>query len=340
LLLLVATIAFVAYRIVSRSGMFASISPHHSGTCRTVRGVTGAEDVTIDPESMTAYLSATDRRAAMSGKPQRGEIYALDLARADAVPVPLTGGAPAEFQPHGISLWRGAGGKRLFVINHTAGGHEVLIYTVGAAGLTLAETVRYPELSSPNDLVAVGPRQFYASNDRGYPQEGFMSTMEAYLGLPASSVSFFDGGRGQLALEGLVYANGVNAAAGGARIYVAECLRRQVGVYDRDPGTGALSRRKTIALGSCPDNIEVDEKGKLWIAAHPKLFDLIAHRDDATKLAPSQILRVDPDSGAVEEVFLDAGAAIAAASTGAVAGDHMVIGTIFDDEVLVCDRPS
>jgi len=109
-------------------------------------------------------------------------------------------------------------------------------------------------------------------------------------------------------------------------------------VFDRDPASGALSERDTIPLDSCPDNIEVDESGALWIGAHPKIFDLQAHMKDATKLAPAQILRIDPQTRTVEEVYLDDGSAISGASVASVAGNRMVIGPIFDDKVLVCDR--
>jgi arylesterase/paraoxonase len=341
LVVLLCLVAFVFYRIVSRSGMLVTIEPRGSIECRAVGGVVGAEDVTIDAETMVAYLSADDRRRRLAGTPVRGEIYGLDLTREDSVPIPLSGGMPADFHPHGISLWRGPdGAKRLFVINHPLdGGHEVVIFDVRDDGLALVETVTYPDLSSPNDLVAVGSRQFYASNDRGYPEEGAMATLEAYLQLPVSSVSYFDGERGERAAGGLVFANGINASADGRTVYIAECLRRIVGIYDRDPASGGLTRRGTIDLGSCPDNIEVDEDGTLWIAAHPKLFDLIAHREDASKLAPSQILRVDSATGAVTEVLLDGGALISAASTASVAGDRMVVGAIFEDKVLVCERP-
>jgi arylesterase / paraoxonase len=339
-LVLVAVIGVVAYRIVTRSGMLRTIEPHQSGTCRTVGGVVGAEDVTIDPTTMTAYLSSDDRRARAARTPKRGEIYGLDLHRGDALPEPLTAGVPADFHPHGISLWHGPeGAKRLFVINHKqAGGNEVLVYDVGAGGLTLRETVTHEQLLSPNDLVATGPRQFYASNDRGY-REGMMATLEAYLQLPLSSLSYYDGTGGSLAAEGLVLANGVNASADNTKVYVAECLGRSVRVYDRDATTGALRPRKVIPLDSCPDNIEVAEDGKLWVGAHPKVFDLLAHGKDKAKLSPSQVLRVDPETGEVEEVFLDSGAALSGTSTASVAGDRMVLGAIFEEKILVCDRP-
>lgn len=333
-------------RIVTRSGMLKSITSHHTGACRVVEGVAGAEDATIDATVMRAYLSADDRRAAGAGMPKRGEIYGLDLRDPEAAPVPLTGGVPVDFHPHGISLWHGPdGARRLFVVHHASPGHAapqhaVLIYDVAADGtLALADTITYPELRSPNDVVAVGERQFYASNDRGHPEPGLMATLEGYLQLPLASVSYFDGVRGSLALTGLVFANGVNATDDGRIVYVAELLGQRVNVYDRDPATGALTLRDTIGLGSAPDNVEVAEDGTLWIAAHPKIFDLLAHGADPTKRAPSQALHVDPKARTVQEVFLDDGAELSAASTATVGGDRMILSPIYDARVLVCDRP-
>lgn len=342
LLLLLAVVAFVAvaaFRIVTRSGMLRTIESHAPGACRTVTGVIGAEDVTIDADTMVAYLSAEDRRAAAAGRPARGEVYALDLRSDAAAPVPLTAGVPADFHPHGISLWRGPDGKRLFVINHpVAGGHTVEIYDVGPERLRHVETVTYPELASPNDLVAVGSRQFYATNDRRH-RDGFLATVEGYLQMPWASVSYFDGSRGRLAAEGIAFANGINASADGKTLYVAELLGQAVRVYDRDPGSGSLTLRSSIALGSSPDNIEVEASGRLSVAAHPKIFDFLAHAEDAARPAPSQALRVDPASGVVEEVFLDDGTLLSAAATAATAGGTMVLGPIFDARVLVCRDP-
>lgn len=328
-------------RIVVRSGMLLTLTPHRDVECRAIDGVVGAEDVTIDPRTQIAYLSSDDRRKRMAGTPVRGEIYGLDLQRPDAVPVPLTGGQPVNFHPHGISLWRDpAGGARLFVINHlSTGKHEVVIYQVEADRLQMLERVSYPEMTAPNDLVAVGPRQFYATNDRGYDRGTLMGTLEALLQLPTSSVSFFDGTHGSLALGGIAFANGINVGDGGRTVYVAACLGRAVGIYERDAATGALLEKRRIDLPACPDNIEVDDAGTLWIGAHPKLFSFIEHSEDPTVLSPTQVFRIDPASGRVDEVLLDDGSLLSGTATAAVAGEHMVLGPVFDPKALVCQRP-
>jgi arylesterase/paraoxonase len=112
-----------------------------------------------------------------------------------------------------------------------------------------------------------------------------------------------------------------------------------VRIYDRDPASGTLVQRDTIPLHTCPDNIELDETGRLWIGAHPKIFDLLAHGENPAKRAPSQVLRIDPKTKAVNEAFLDDGTLLSGSSAAAVAGDRMLVGTVYEPKILVCDRP-
>jgi len=41
----------------------------------------------------------------------------------------------------------------------------------------------------------------------------------------------------------------------------------------------------------------------------------------------------------VDEVFLDDGTLLSGSSAAAVGGGRMIIGTVFEPKILVCDRP-
>ncbi|MBB5519950.1 strictosidine synthase family protein [Amphiplicatus metriothermophilus] len=333
----VALLAYFISNLVSASGLLLNLEPRLADRCTRVDVSPGTEDVTIDPEAQLAYISATDRRAARAGRPKRGAIFALDLA-ADYAVREVSPDWPADFQPHGISLWRGADGrKRLFVVNHPAsGGHSVEIFSVEQDGsLTHLETVAFEAMRSPNDVAAVGPRQFYATNDRGF-EGGLMGTLEAWLALPFSSVVYFDGENDGIVRKGLAYANGINVSHDGDTVYVAEFLRRRISVYDRDRNTGALSRRAVVRLDAGPDNIEVARDGALWVAGHPKVFDFLKHAEDPSAISPSHVARVNPETGDVGEVFVDPSGAINASSVGAVWDDTLIVGAVFDGHVMVC----
>ena len=325
------------YNIVPASGVLAKLEPKLVDQCRSVTIFPGTEDVTIDEETGIAFVSADDRRATAAGAPVQGGIYALRLDGSDRVSK-VSPESFGDFHPHGISLWRGEDGrKRLFAINHTiADGDKVEIFDVGFGGALLhVDTVAFPEMTSPNDLVGVGPRSFYVTNDRGF-KGGIMETLEAYLALPASSLAYYDGQTGSVAVKGLTYANGVNVSADGKTLYVSEFLRRRLGVYERNPETGSLSLLKRYPVNTGPDNIEISADGALWIGGHTKVFDFVKHAEDASAIAPSHVIRVNPATGETEDVLIDVSGVLNGSSVGAATADTLIVGAVFDDHVLVC----
>lgn len=336
-LVVLIALARIAYMIVPASGMLTPYEPRLADRCESLEVAPGTEDVTIHPQSGLVFVSAADRR---SENPETGGIWTFDIADPFQTLRYASVDGPDDFQPHGISLWIGENGReRLFVINHPlAGGHTIEVFEIDEDGrLFHGETIAYPELSSPNDLVAVGERQFYASNDRGFVG-GIMEPLEAYFGLPASSVSYFDGESGHIVARGLIYANGVNVSADGQTLYVAEFLGRRINVYERDTQTGALTHRRAIPVRTGADNIETDESGELWIGAHPRVFDFLAHAEDDTALAPSHVIRVDPETGDVVTVLYTHGEELSGSSVGAPFGYQFVVGAVFDSNVLICPR--
>jgi arylesterase/paraoxonase len=193
-------------------------------------------------------------------------------------------------------------------------------------------------LVMPNDVAAVDDTRFYVTNTHAQPP-GPAQTLETFLRRPGARLVLWDGERFETALGGLTFPNGVALRDDGRRLYLAFTTPRSVGIYDRDPASGALAPRRRIFVGSGLDNVEIGPEGDLWIGSHPKLLTLRAHGDDPAKTAPSQVLRVDPESGDVEEVYLDDGSEIAGASVAAVRGDRMVVGQIFGEGILDCTLP-
>ena len=331
-------------RTLWRAGAFRTLTPHFAGSCRLVPGPVGPEDITIDAARRVAYVSASDRRALAAGRPVPGAIFAYSLDAPDAAPVNLTPDADISFQPHGISLWVGDGRRVLFAISHPPPGtaphaHTVEVFDVEGGALVHRASLTDPLLVMPNDLVAVGLDRFYLTNTHAHPP-GLLQTAETYLELSGANVLRYGPGGFREAVGGLVFPNGINVSPDGRTLYVASLTPQTLLVYDRDPATDRLSLRREIPLGSGPDNIEVDERGDLWIAAHPKLLAVVAHAKDPAAAAPAQVLRVrvHPSDGrkAVQEVYLDLGEQIAAASVAARLGPRLLIGQIFDEGFLDC----
>jgi len=327
----------MAWVLVPASGALTPKEPVAPGECAPVQIAPGTEDVTIDPVTGLVFVSAAERRTGETA--HTNGIYVFDPADPGSVRR-VSADSPADFRPHGISLWRGqdengADIARLFVISHPAGAHQVLIYDVAADGmLTHLETVTDPAIRSPNDVAGAGPRQFYVTNDV-YFGDNLMGYLEAFLGLPLGSIAYYDGEQGRIAARGLSYANGITLTDGGV-LYASSLIGRTVHAYarNRDDGSLRAQRRWRVPLGL--DNIEQGPDGALYIGGHPDIFAFLDHAEDPETPAPSQVVRFDPDTGEHETVFYSAGEDISASSVGAVHDGRLIVGAVFDSHVLVC----
>jgi arylesterase/paraoxonase len=341
---MLAGVAALAARTLIMGGMFADVTPGFSGTCKTLKGIVGAEDIAVDRDSGLVFLSASDRRA---DPPSRADgIYTLSLAHPESGIVRLAG-APADFHPHGISLFRAADGSlTLMAVNHVSPGRSAIdIFDVatgnGAARLKEIGDIESDKLVSPNDVAAVGKQQFYVTNDHG-SRTPLGVTLENYLMLPRADVLYFDGIVFKEVANNLVFANGIALSPDGNHLYVAETTARRLQTFARDAFSGRLTAENTLALPSGPDNIDVDAKGDLWVATHTKLFGVLNYAKDPSKPSPSEIYRVDVDRSiprSVTPVYANLGQEIGAASVGTSADGHLFIGSIFDPKILDCRLP-
>ena len=325
------------------AGEFKKISPHFDGQCKAVSGVLSSEDITVDPRTGLAFISSDDRRPLFRGEQGRqGAIYGFDLTSKDPQLVNLTANFAQEFHPHGIGLFMPQEGtSSLFVVNHRQEGHFVEIFDYRGNKLLHRESVHGALMHSPNDVVPVGPRTFYVTNDHGNVSK-FGRTLEEYLQLEKSHVLFYDGRDFRMVADKLAYANGINVSRDGKAIYVAATVGRKICIYDRDMKTGDLQFRYAIDLGTGVDNIEIDETGRLWIGAHPKLLTFVKYSKNPRKSSPSQVLRVafgKDERFRVDEIYLSRGESLSGSSVAAPFRGTLLIGSVFDNRFLLCSLP-
>lgn len=88
-------------------------------------------------------------------------------------------------------------------------------------------------------------------------------------------------------LGGLCFANGIVLDEARGALYVNESCGNRVNAFRVSVKTGKLSHRRTLARVLLPDNIEIDARGKLWVAS----------------LVRNEIVMIDPDSGTVTSAF-------------------------------------
>jgi arylesterase/paraoxonase len=340
-LILVLVLAGLGIKTFYDAGEFKKITPHFNGQVNTIAGVLSSEDITIHPPTAMAFISSDDRRAhwSRSSQSRQGAILGFDLASTNPQLVNLAEDFPRELNPHGIGWWMAQNGDlSLFVVNHRQDGHFVEIFDYRGGKLVHRQSVSGALMHSPNDVLPVGPTAFYVTNDHGNASElGRMA--EEYLQLARSYVLYYDGKNFRKVAEKLAYANGINTSPDGRTVYVAATVGQKILVYDRDLNTGDLALRETIEAGTGVDNIEIDQKGDLWIGCHPKLLTFVKYSKDPDALSPSQVIKVEqksPGQYDIKEIYLDNGRPLSGSSVAAVFENTLLIGSVFDEQFLLC----
>jgi len=337
-LFLLIVVGFVFSTFLSMGG-FKAIQPLELESCRPVLGVLSSEDITIDPENGIAFVSGSDRRH-LADEPFPGAIYRYPLVNPPLRPENLTADLNLEFNPHGLSLYRGPNGlKVLFVVNHRAEMDYIEVFDVQGSALVHRESISGDLLFAVNDIVAVDEHRFYVTRDHGY-RSYWGRKLEEYLRLGRSAVVYYDGAGFQEVAGGISYANGINLSPDGLQLYVASTLRGKIHVYSRDPDDGRLTPQDQIMLGTGVDNIELDDFGNLWVAAHPRILSFVEYSQDPKAFSPSQVLKVtflEDGTQQIEEVYLSRGEYLSGSSVAANWHNYLLIGSVFDRRFLVCE---
>ena len=99
----------------------------------------------------------------------------------------------------------------------TTGVCTVEIFSYRDGKLHYLETVKSPELTTPNDILGVGPRQFYVTIDHGWTSKGG-KMLENYLQIPVFHVLYYDGGQFKKVAGGIGYANGIAQSPDGKAV--------------------------------------------------------------------------------------------------------------------------
>jgi arylesterase / paraoxonase len=345
LAVLLVLLAFLGLRWFTAAGVFTSVTPVAPGVCKAIPGMPGPEDFEVDAAHDAVIVSSTNRRAPKSAPDPRDGLYLLKLSDPSAAPVKLDG-VPKDFHPHGISLYHAPNGdETLMAVNHRKDGSQAveifgLTYDNGAAKLAARSSIGSGLLVSPNDLFAVGPDRFYVSNDH-VTKTALGRFAEDYLLWPHADLVYFNGTNFRIAAQRMAFPNGVYVTPDGTHLYIAVTSERRIIAMSREPFFGNLTEIGSLSLPLRPDNISADAEGRLIIAGHPSLIRVNQFRADAANPSPSQVVRVTLDKSSVptgyETLFADDGALIGASSSAAMVGKILLIGSVLDNKLLICD---
>jgi len=330
-------LVFVLHTLTS-TGYFRDIEPHFEGEVVQKIDLMGAEDMTISKDGIFMLISSDDRAATKKGKPEQGGIYYMNLQQQAPFEVKLiSDNFKGVFHPHGISLLQlDSANYKLWVINHVNGKHSVEVFHLQGDSLTHLQTLKNEQMISPNDILAVGEESFYFTNDHTYLSK-MGALAEGYLGFAAANVVYFDGENYKVSAEGIAYANGINWDENRNLLFVAAARGFLVKAYQKS-ANGDLTFVEDIDCHTGVDNIEVDEKGTLWIGAHPSLLAYTAYADFKEDKAPSEVLKLTykgKDDYTIQSVFLGDGSEMSGSSVATTNGEYLFLGNVMDKHILI-----
>jgi len=342
LLLILALVGFAVFAILIPAGTFKTIEPHFDGTTEIIPiEIPGPEDIEIDRKEGLVFISVDDRRSNRDNPGSvEGGILRYTIDEGVTSLKNITPPNIKDFHPHGISLFRSNDSTLyLFAISHQTSGNQVVEkFEWKNDTLIHIESIQDKNMmTSPNDLVAVGERSFYVTNDHFY-RSGIARVFEEYLQQPISFVNYFDGKSFHTVATAIGYANGINQSPDGKYILVAASSGRALYIYEAAED-GNLKEVDKIDLGTGPDNIDFDQEGNILLACHPQLLKFVAHSKDSKNYSPSQVLKIKfngPQDFTIEEIFLTDGTNYSGSSIAVEYGNTMIIGSVFEPTLLHC----
>lgn len=336
----IAVIVFVG-RILWANGLFSSVPTGYFGSCKRAATLPGVED--IETANGVTFVSVGSSR----GPDARDGIYVLS----DTGQLGRLSGAPKDFHPRGIGLYRSPDGSGIFLlaVNRHAqpvGGKtrfsidsfEVTNPKTNPA-LVAQGTIEGGLLTDPQDVAAAGPGAFYVSNGTG--ESDLIRALAGYGVLPGSNILYFNGMAFRVAADDVYGARGLILTPDGGHLLVASLTSRSIKSLSREPFTGNLTEADSLTLPVAPERITLDSTGEIWAAGPASLFAWRNFAADPRARAPSQVLRVSLASGVpqqAEQVYGNDGSEIAAASVAALAGKQLLIGSSLDGRLLSCTQ--
>ncbi|KNC99823.1 uncharacterized protein SPPG_05197 [Spizellomyces punctatus DAOM BR117] len=325
-----------------------------------IDGPIGCEDIVIHHKTGLAFMPCSSVEGRQSFFPPLahfGEekettepVYVYDIKKKSVKRLTLKG-FPHELHTHGVGLWQDPADSSsiyLFFINHRPSGSVVEIFTheLGTDVLNHIETVSHPLILTPNDIVPIGPRTFYVSNDHHF-RKGAWRVFEDFTRRPWSTIVLWNEGKAKIVAKGIRGSNGLAISPDEQFLYNDAVIGAELQVYKilRDDGY-ALQLLDTVKTGFLNDNIAVDPvSGDLYITGHTHALKFFDHVGDTNKPSPSRVVRVyrsfntstQSDEWKVETIVSDDGGIISGATIAAVdpATNITLIGGLFTPVVEI-----
>ncbi|XP_021510837.1 serum paraoxonase/lactonase 3 isoform X1 [Meriones unguiculatus] len=347
LTLLGATLALIGERLLTfrdRVTTSRGLKPTEPQNCHLIEGLeNGSEDIDILPSGL-AFISTGLKYPGMPNfapdKP--GRIFLMDLNEPNpkAQELEISDGFDKEsLNPHGISTFIDKDNTvYLYVVNHPHMDSTVEIFKFEEQrrSLTYLKTIKHELLKSVNDIVVLGPEQFYATRDH-YFTNYFLVLLEMILDLHWSYVLFYSPREVKVVAPGFSSANGITISLDQKYVYVADVTAKNMHIM-RKHDNWDLTQVKVIHLGTLVDNLTVDPAtGDILAGCHPNPMKLLVYNPEDPP--GSEVLRIQDvlsDNPRVSTVYANDGSVLQGSTVASVYRKKMLIGTIFHN-ALYCE---
>lgn len=328
-----------------RFNVFREVSPVELPNCNLVKGIGyGSEDLEIMPNGLAFISSGLKYPGVKCFEPDKpGKMYLMDLNEDDP-PVwelDIIGSQfdSASFNPHGISTFIDEDHVvYLMVVNHPQFKTTVELFQFQEKEKSLLhlKTIKHKLLPSVNDIIAVGPEHFYATNDH-YFADTYIKSWELHLGLAWSFIVYYSPNDVRVVAEGFDFANGINISPDGKYVYVAELMAHKIHVYEKH-ANWTLTLLKSLEFNTLVDNISVDRKtGDLWVGCHPNGMKIFFY--DEQNPPASEVIRIQDilsEEPIVTVVYSENGTVLQGSTVADVYKGKMLVGTVFH-KTLYCE---
>lgn len=318
----------------SRLTKWANLPDVANGQCTLDFVANACEDVNVHSASSTAFLACGDPAGRVQWFPSSGyqpttnrakfqeQYFKVDLETGKRTELVLKGLPEGhDIVTHGLDIFpvEGDDSKILvFAINHARERDSIFIFehTLGTDALVLQKSVEHPAIKCANSVAAIGPRNFYITNDHYYPR-GILRKLEDKFG-PwswATSVQHcsVDETTDKVTCKEVTHtmpcANGL--AVAGDRVFVGDSKNGSVSVYEMiDKQPNNLRRIADIDVGAIADNIKIlaGTQDPL-VTVFPDGEELPLFLKDVSALgktvfAPTAVLRLRADNNYTPELIL------------------------------------
>lgn len=216
------------------------VQPVEPENCRLIEELeNGSEDIDILPSGLAFISSGLKYPGLPNFAPDEpGKIFLMDLNEQNprAQALEISGGFDKElFNPHGISIFIDKDHTvYLYVVNHPhmKSTVEIFKFEEQQRSLVYLKTIKHELLKSVNDIVVLGPEQFYATRDH-YFTNPFLSLFEMILDLRWTYVLFYSPREVKVVAKGFCSANGIAVSADQKYVYVADVAAKNIHIMEK-----------------------------------------------------------------------------------------------------------